>query len=222
MGKEKERSIIPLLTFLIAIPAAIIAIITIILFISPEPDLKATANGGKWEAPLDVVEKLKVTAQDEASNIESLKTMYAIEVQNNGETKSNRILLEIMDAKYVQYENHGKSGTLKESFRDDKCRVVPMGRLEKDGKIFANAWVISSVTPDGCFKIVQEDHGDVPLYMKTPVGKCAAWVNEYKKSTWGLILLFVCLLFSVVGGIVNKLLSLALRKRTQTPPLTSP
>ena len=127
----------------------------------------------------------------EANNVES----YTIEVENNGDTTSNRIILEIEDAKYVQYQNHGKERTVTGDFRGDDCRIAPMGRLEPDGRILANAWVICSVSPEGCFKITQEYHGDVPLYMKTPVGRVAAWVN--KPLHISLVLVFMLFLVFV-------------------------
>ena len=38
----------------------------------------------------------------EANSVGSLRTMYTIEIENNGDTESNRIILEITDAMYVR------------------------------------------------------------------------------------------------------------------------
>lgn len=195
MAKEVRRNIIPW-GIVLAVPPSILAILGVVLMIAPyfEPDLEATANGGNWKAPSDVVKELKGIAQAEADNVESLRTMCTIEIHNNGGMTSNRIVLEITDAKYVQYENHGTNSTITGNFRDDKCRIVPMGLLEPEGKILATAWAVCSASPDGHFKIIQDNHGTVPLYMKAPVGSAARWVNKHPRVSLALMLLFVFML----------------------------
>lgn len=135
----------------------------------------------------------------EAKNVESLRTMYTIEVENNGAKESRTILLQIADAKYVQYENHGgqkkpKTGT----FRDEECRVVPMGRLQPNGRITAHAWVL--VSPNGGFRIKQEDHGDVHLYAETLVGRIQEYVRNLFQS-W--LVLFFIFLFTVMPCLIT-------------------
>ena len=245
MGKEKK--LIPSIYYIFATIAAIIVIVLGIpeIYTLFEPDLKATANGGDWNAHSELEKELKgmvkvshlcknlkgvigpnlnVEFQEvndlslkiigeiediepcEANNVESLRTMYTIEVENNGKTTSNRIILEIMDAKYVHYENYGKSGTKTGDFRDNECRIVPMGRLERKGRILAKAWVISSVSPEGCFKILQEGRrDDVPLYMAIPVGNIAEWVNEYSLASLILMLSFISLFCVLLYRIVMKI-----------------
>lgn len=160
----------------------------------PDDDAVKKAFPKVHEFTSKAISQIEPLEPCEADNVKSLRAMYAIEIQNNGGRTSNRILLEITDAdaKYVRYENYGKNETVTDDFRDDKCRIVSMGRLEPEGRILANAWVISPVSQDGGFKITQENRQkNVPLYMETPVGSIAGWVNKHLYVSLVLMLFFV-------------------------------
>lgn len=161
-----------------------------------------------------IIREIEELSPYEADNVGWLRTMYTIEVDNKGDITSNTLILEISDAKYVQYVKYEKKGSEEQNFRDHECRIVPMGQLEPKARIVAKAWVICSVSQEGCFKIRQEGRGDVPLYIKTPVGRVAEWVN---KPTHIILVLVLMLFFVSVCCFSTYWMSLKLFRKQSSP-----
>ncbi|GAG39564.1 unnamed protein product [marine sediment metagenome] len=114
----------------------------------------------------------------EANNVGCLRAMYVVDIENNGEGASNTLILVTDGVKYVEYEKKNAEGEQQkfQELRDQKCRLVPMGELEPKARITVKVWGIYPVSQYGCFQIRHEGHDDVPLYMKTPLGR--GWVGD--------------------------------------------
>ncbi len=114
----------------------------------------------------------------EADNVKSLRAMYTIEIENKEEGVSNTLILVTDGAKYVEYEKKSAEGKQQkfQELRDQECRLVIMGELEYKARITAKVWVIEPISRYGFFKIRHEGHDDVPLYIKTPLGR--GWAQD--------------------------------------------
>ena len=121
---------------------------------------------------------IKALEPYEANNVGYLGAMYVIDIENNGERASNTLILVTDGVKYVEYEKKSAEGKQQkfEELRDQECRLVAMGELEHKARITAKVWGIDPVSREGCFQIRHEGHDDVPLYMKTPLGR--GWVRD--------------------------------------------
>jgi len=133
---------------------------------------------------LKIIEQLKAIKPCEAQDVALLKSKHTIKMRNDGSESIENLGIIFEKAKYVEYKKEGEKKT---KIRGEK-QIITLGNLLPGATIEMDVWATCEVSKRPEFKI-RHSRRPQDIYIRTPIGKIAGLVDEYKKTSYCLMLL---------------------------------
>ena len=162
----------------------------------------------------DIIIEVNEISPCEADIVALLKSMHTIKMRNDGSDSIVNLGIIFERAEYIEYQKEGEE---RQRIRGQKQKIIPLGDLSPEGTIEMSAWATCKVSKQPEF-IIRHKQRRQDIYIRTPVGECAALVNKYPVAIWTL-LLFVCLFCSFAGWVFRTLVHPTPSKHGRTPPV---
>lgn len=162
-----------------------------VIYKTPRLDLQTIVDYQTWKAPDCLKQELRTIdeAQHKLDPIIDANSMYCILVRNEGRSVATHVALTVPDTNYVEVMREGKNPE-----EIPPSELIPLGDIQIEEQICVNAWATCPVSRHNARGVaIFNELGTAPLYVRTPVGAIARWINKYITARVLLILIVVAL-----------------------------
>lgn len=186
-----------------------------VIYKTPRLHLRTVVDYGKWKAPCCMKEELRTVdivrgafgkkAQHNLHSIMDANSMYCVSVQNEGPSVANHVAITLPDVNHVEVMREGK-----EPEEVSASEVIPLGKIKSKEEVCINAWATCPVSRHNATGVaIFNESGTAPIYVRTPVGAIARWINLHITRRAVSILIVVALFCVFAHWATKKLIEMS-------------